>query len=61
MSKKTFPWIRIEGWLVKNSRGEVTITEAVGKHFTKDFNKKLLAELLEASDCITRLLGCAQK
>jgi hypothetical protein len=46
-----------KGWLVKSARGEVTITETVSKHFTKDFNKKLLAELLEASDCIRRLLG----
>jgi hypothetical protein len=46
-----------KGWIVKSSRGEVTITEAVSKHFTKDFNKKLLVELLETSECITRLLG----
>jgi hypothetical protein len=45
------------GWLVKSPRGEVTMSDTVGEHFMKDFNKKLLAELLETSECITRLLG----
>ncbi len=44
------------GWLVKNARGEVTISDSVSHHFTKDFNKILLKELLEASACINRLL-----
>ena len=46
-----------KGWLVKSVRGEVTITERVGEHFTKDFNRKLLTELFETSDCIKNLLG----
>ena len=45
------------GWLVKSPRGEVTMSETVSEHFMKDFNKKLLTELLEASECISRLLG----
>lgn len=45
-----------KGWVVKNDRGEVCISETVGEHFTKDFNKKILAELLEASECIQNLL-----
>lgn len=45
------------GWLVKGARGEVTMSDAVSEHFTRNFNKTLLTELLEASQCITRLLG----
>lgn len=45
-----------KGWLLKNDRGEVTISETVGEHFTKDFNKKLLSELLETSACINDIL-----
>jgi hypothetical protein len=43
-------------WIVKNDRGEVIISETVSEHFMKDFNKKLLAELLETTDCIRKLL-----
>jgi hypothetical protein len=46
-----------KGWAVKNDHGEVFMSETVSEHFMKDFNKKLLTELLEASECITRLLG----
>jgi predicted transcriptional regulator len=46
-----------QGWIVKNDRGEVFISETVGEHFMKDFNKKLLSELLETSECIRELLG----
>jgi hypothetical protein len=45
-----------KGWLVKNARGEVFMSETVSDHFTKDFNKKLLAELLGASECLRELL-----
>jgi len=46
-----------KGWVVKSPMGEVTISETVSEHFMKDFNKNLLSELLETSECITRLLG----
>lgn len=46
-----------KGWVVKSPRGDVTISERVSEHFMKEFNKNLLTELLEASRCITRLLG----
>ncbi|MEE4112820.1 MAG: hypothetical protein V2I40_08395 [Desulfobacteraceae bacterium] len=45
-----------KGWAVKNDRGEVVMSEAVIDHFTKDFNKKILAELLQASESIRNLL-----
>lgn len=45
-----------KGWLTKGVRGEVAITELVTEHFTKDFNKQMLAELLMTSKCITDLL-----
>jgi predicted transcriptional regulator len=45
-----------KGWVVKNDQGEVFMSETVSEHFTKDFNKKILAELLEASGCIWNLL-----
>ena len=44
-----------KGWVVKNNRGEVFISETVSDHFTKDLNKKILAELLRASECIRNL------
>jgi hypothetical protein len=49
------------GWLVKSARGEVTISDTVSEHFTRDFNKKTLTELLDASQCLTRLLGSGSK
>lgn len=45
------------GWLVKSARGEVTMSDTIVDHFTRGFNKKLLTELLETSQCITSLLG----
>ncbi len=45
-----------KGWIVKNKRGEVFISETVGEYFTKDFNKQLLSELLETTKCIRKLL-----
>ena len=45
-----------KGWVVKNDRGEVFISETVSGRFTKDFNKKILSELLETSGSILRLL-----
>ncbi len=45
-----------KGWVVKNDQGEVTLSETVSDHFTKDLNKKILAELLKASECIRNLL-----
>ena len=45
-----------KGWVVKNDQGDVLISETVSEHFTQDFNKKILAELLEASECILNLL-----
>jgi len=45
-----------KGWIVKNARGEVFMSETVTGHFTKDFNKKLLAELLGASECLRELV-----
>jgi DNA-binding transcriptional ArsR family regulator len=46
-----------KGWVVKNDQGEVTLSETVSDHFTKDLNKKILAELLKASECIRNLLN----
>lgn len=46
-----------KGWIVKNNRGEVFMSETVSEHFMKDFNKKLLSELLETTECIRELLG----
>ena len=46
-----------KGWLLKNPRGEVTISETVSVHFMKDFNKELLNELLQTSACINRVLA----
>ena len=45
-----------KGWAVKNDRGEVVMSETVSDHFTKDFNKKILAELLQTSKSIRNLL-----
>ena len=45
-----------KGWVVKNDQGEVFISETVSEYFTQDFNKKILAELLEACECIRNLL-----
>jgi hypothetical protein len=45
-----------KGWLKKGSKGEVTITALVRDHFTDDFNKRLISELLTTSTCITDLL-----
>jgi len=45
-----------KGWVVKNDRGEVFISETVSERFTRDFNKKILSELLETSGSILRLL-----
>ena len=45
-----------KGWMVKNSRGELTVTKKVAEHFTKDFNKKLLSDLLETSECLQEIL-----
>ena len=45
-----------KGWVVKNDQGEVFMSETVSEHFMKDFNKKLLSELLETTECIRELL-----
>ncbi len=45
-----------KGWVVKNDRGEVYMSESVSEHFTKDFTKRTLADLLETSRCILELL-----
>jgi len=45
-----------KGWIVKNDEGDVFISETVSEHFTKDFNKKILGELLETSECLKRIL-----
>jgi len=45
-----------KGWIVKNERGELFMSETVGEHFMKDFNKRLLSELLETTECIRELL-----
>jgi hypothetical protein len=49
--------LQLKGWVVKNDQGEVTLSETVSDHFTKDLNKKILVELLEASQCIRTLLN----
>jgi DNA-binding IclR family transcriptional regulator len=49
-----------KGWVVKNDQGEVTLSETVSDHFTKDLNKKILAELLKTSECIRNLLNPPQ-
>jgi len=46
-----------KGWVVKNNRGEVCISDTVSDHFAKDLNKKILAELLETSESIRSLLN----
>jgi hypothetical protein len=48
-----------KGWAVRNDRGDVCISETVSDHFTKDLNKKLLAELLKTSEAIRNLLKIA--
>jgi predicted transcriptional regulator len=45
-----------KAWIVKNDQGEVFISNTVSEHFTKGLNKKILAELLEASESIRNLL-----
>ena len=45
-----------KGWVVKNDRGEVFISETVSGRFTRGFNKKILSELLETSGSIRHLL-----
>jgi predicted RNA binding protein YcfA (HicA-like mRNA interferase family) len=48
-----------KGWVVKNDRGQVRISETVSGHFTKELNKKILAELLKTSESIRNLLKSA--
>lgn len=45
-----------KGWVIKNEKRGILITETVSAHFTKDFNKRILAELLETSENIRNLL-----
>lgn len=45
-----------KGWAIKNDRGEVFISETVSDHFTKDLNKRILADLLKTSESIRNLL-----
>jgi hypothetical protein len=45
-----------KGWLIKNANSEVFISQSVGEYFMNNFNKELLSELLEASDCLWELL-----
>ena len=45
-----------KGWAVKNDRGEFYMSETVSDHFTKDLNKKILAELLKTSESIQNIL-----
>ena len=45
-----------KGWAVKNDRGDVFISETVSERFTRDFNKKILSELLKTSGSIRHLL-----
>lgn len=44
-----------KGWIVKNDQGEVFICETVTEYFSNDFNKKILAELFEACNCLRKL------
>jgi len=46
-----------KGWVVKNDRAEVYMSETVSDHFTKDLNKKILVELLKTSESIQNLLN----
>ncbi len=39
-----------KGWIIKNDRSEVVICETVSDHFTKEFNKEILAELFETDN-----------
>jgi hypothetical protein len=48
--------LQLKRWVVKNDQGGVTLSETVSDHFTKDLNKKILVELLKASQCIRNLL-----
>jgi hypothetical protein len=45
-----------KGWVFKNEEGGLLISDTVSAHFTKDLNKKILAELLETSENIRNLL-----
>jgi hypothetical protein len=45
-----------KGWLTKGARGELSITELAVNHFTGDFNKQMITELLASSACIEDLL-----
>jgi hypothetical protein len=45
-----------KGWLARNARGEIAITEAVGRHFIPDFNRNLLQELLDTCSQIRSVL-----
>lgn len=44
-----------KGWIIKNGQGELFISETVSDYFTKEFNKKLLAELFDANDCLREI------
>ena len=46
-----------KGWVVKSENSELTISDTVSDYFTKDFNKKTLAELFDASKCLMQLMG----
>jgi DNA-binding transcriptional ArsR family regulator len=45
-----------KGWVTKDEEGGLLISDTVSTHFTKDLNKKILAELLETSENIRNLL-----
>ena len=45
-----------KGWLARNARGEIAITEAVGAHFIPNFNLNLLRELLDTCSQIRSVL-----
>lgn len=45
-----------KGWLTKNSKGEIFITDSVGPTFMTEFNRSLLQELLDAYKQIRSVL-----
>lgn len=45
-----------KGWLTKNSKGEIFITDSVGPTFMTEFNRSLLQELLDAYKQIRSIL-----
>jgi hypothetical protein len=46
-----------KGWLIKTDRGEVFLSDKVRDQFSKNLNKRILAELLTTAERIRHLTG----